>query len=269
VIGLNGALDAGLFGGKAVQLGAALRAGLPVPPGYALSWRQVQAVVAGEAQGRSLLERVFATLRGPLAVRSSAVGEDSADASFAGQHATKLGVHTLNELLDATAEVHASAFAPAALAYRERVGVAGAPRIAVVVQELIDAECAGVLFTRNPMTGLDERVIEASWGLGEAVVAGLVTPDRYRLTRDGRLLEESAGEKDLALRWAPGGVSERAVEPDLVFRPCLDAGLLASLNALAHRCEETFGTALDLEWAVVGQSVHLLQQRPITRFLSA
>jgi pyruvate,water dikinase len=269
VIALREALDAELFGGKAVQLGAAIRAELPVPRGCALSWRQVEEIVADRSQARERLAGSLGALRPPLAVRSSGVGEDAAGSSFAGQHRTKLGVFTMEELVDAVFAVHASALAPSALAYRQRLGITGSPRIAVVIQELVDAECAGVLFTKNPLTGSDERVIEASWGLGESVVAGLVTPDRYRLARDGRLLERSAGEKDLAFRVVPGGVQEHPVDPALVSLLCLDDGRLGALNALARRCERVFGDELDLEWAIEGQSVHLLQQRPITRLPSA
>ena len=94
--------------------------------------------------------------------------------------------------------------------------------MAVVVQELVPAEVAGVLFTRNPVTGAAERVIEASWGLGEAVVAGLVVPDRFRLDVRGRVLERTMGEKDVALRIGPAGTREVAVDAPDVHAPCLD-----------------------------------------------
>jgi pyruvate,water dikinase len=197
------------------------------------------------------------------------VDEDSQAASFAGQHTTRLGVYSLDELLDAVVAVQKSAFEPAALAYRQRLGIAGAPRMAVVVQRLIDAECAGVLFTRNPLDGTDERVIEAAWGLGEVVVAGLVTPDRYRVARDGRVLERSAGDKDLALRPGRAGLVEETLDPDRAAELCLDESRLARLHELALRCEAQFGPELDLEWAFEGPLLYLLQQRPITRTASA
>ena len=177
LVPLSAAADESLFGGKAVSLGAAIRAGLPVPPGIVLAWHVVERVAAADR------DHAGAILDSPhlpdsrLAARSSAIGEDSSGASFAGQHTTKLNVrrHTLP---DAVRAVRESAFTPSALAYREKKGIAAPPRIGVVVQELIEPVAAGVLFTRNPITGADERLIEAAWGLGEAVVNGSVVPDR-------------------------------------------------------------------------------------------
>jgi pyruvate, water dikinase len=126
---------------------------------------------------------------------------------------------------------------------------------------------AGVLFTRNPVTGAAERVIEASWGLGEAVVAGLVTPDRYVLGAGGQLLESRAGDKDLAIRYrASGGTHEVAVEPHLVDALCLTSADLAALHALVHRCDDAFGSdEHDIEFAFRSGTLSLLQRRPITR----
>src|ERR687894_488261 len=135
------------------------------------------------------VERAASLLRPPLAARSSAVGEDAHDASFAGQHLTCLNVPSAAEAVAAVSEIRRSAHEGAALVYRARLGVTEPPRAAVVLQELVDADCAGVLFTRNPLDAADELVVEAAWGLGEAVVAGLVTPDRFRLRRDGSVLE--------------------------------------------------------------------------------
>jgi pyruvate,water dikinase len=130
---------------------------------------------------------------------------------------------------------------------------------------LVDADCAGVLFTRNPMTGADEIVIEAAWGLGETVVAGLVTPDHFRLSADGRIVEQRIGEKDIAMRRAAdGGTHETSIAPELVEAPCLDTAALARLVALAREATALFGPAIDLEWAFAGGALHLLQARPIT-----
>ena len=121
-------------------------------------------------------------------MRSSAVGEDSEGASFAGQHATILNVRDEDQVVDAVLKVRESAHTESARAYRRTLGLDEAPRIAVVVQRMIEPDCAGVMFTRNPLDGADERVIEASWGLGESVVAGLVVPDNYALDQQGRVL---------------------------------------------------------------------------------
>jgi pyruvate,water dikinase len=122
-----------------------------------------------------------------------------------------------------------------------------------------------VLFTRNPMTGADERVIEATWGLGEAVVAGLVTPDHYRVARGGRILERRAGEKDLAIMWSEGGGTEEVeIEGARISALCLEDADIAALEALATACEAAFGGSQDLEWAFAGGHLYLLQRRAIT-----
>jgi pyruvate,water dikinase len=258
--------DESLFGGKATQLGASLRAGLPVPPGFALSVSAVAAIVAGDS---AALDQAFAQVEklGVVAVRSSAVGEDGAAASFAGQHATVLDVRDRQALHDAIGEVAASAKSASALGYRDKLGLAEEARMAIVVQQLVPSEKAGVMFTRNPMTGDDERVIEASWGLGEVVVAGLVTPDLYRLTRNGSMLGQTAGEKDIAIRsLAAGGTAEFAVEGDLVSAFCLNAQELTALNALALQCEAHHGPGPhDIEFAFAAGKLFLLQCRAITR----
>lgn len=119
------------------------------------------------------------SLPGPLAVRSSWVGEDSAAATFAGQHLARLNVRSLDELVEAVAAVWRSGCSESALAYRRKLGLEDAPRMGVVVQRQLDPDVSGVLFTGHPVTGADERVIEATWGLGEAVVHGLVTPTSF------------------------------------------------------------------------------------------
>ena len=125
----------------------------------------------------------------------------------------------------------------------------------VVVQELVPADVAGVLFTRNPVTGAAERVIEASWGLGEAVVAGLVVPDRYRLDVRGRVLERTAGEKDVAVRAGPRRYARRSRStPRTCTRPAWTTRQLAALHALAEACDAVYGTGdHDIEFAFHGR----------------
>ena len=262
---LTAAFDESLFGGKAAQLAAAVRAGLPVPAGVALPFGFVDAVAAGGCEARQQLAAIPRTLAAPLVARSSAVGEDSEQASFAGQHLTRLNLRSESELLDAVCAVWDSARSPSALAYRERLRLPREPRMAVVVQELVDADCAGVLFSRDPINGSDERVIEAAWGLGEAVVAGLVTPDRFRLRRDGAVVERIEGVKDVAVRIDPEGGTRQTEVPAATARAlCLDDAQLTALQALALRCEEVFGGSHDLEWAFAGDRLYLLQRRTLT-----
>ncbi len=264
-VALAEAGDAALFGGKAAHLAAAIAAGLPVPEGFALSWAETDRVVAGNARAREALVRAHAALGAAVAVRSSAVGEDSADASFAGVHASILNVRDEAALLAAVAAVRASGSTAGATAYRAARGSTGEPRVAVVVQRLIASDVAGILFTRHPVTGADERVIEAAWGLGEAIVGGLVTPDHVRLGRDGAVIEQRLGDKDLLVRSLPdGGTEEAPVDPARAAAPCLDAGQLRQLADLALRCEAAFGPRLDLEFAFEGDRLYLLQQRPMT-----
>jgi pyruvate,water dikinase len=264
---LRDAVDSAVFGGKAAALAVALRAGLPVPAGLALPAGLVAAVVDGDLTARQAVAAAVADLPGPLAVRSSAIGEDGACSSFAGQHLTELNVIGVEAALAAVVAVGCSAESDSAAAYRARVGAGAAAGCGVVVQTLVPADVAGVMFTRNPLTGADERGIEASWALGEAVVGGLVTPDCYRLGRDGTVLDTYVGHKDAAVVALPGGGTEtRAVDAATATAPCLDATRLAALNALAALCDEVYGTdpAHDIEWAFAGGELALLQRRPVT-----
>src|SRR5207244_4348279 len=151
--------------------------GLPVPEGFGLDVDAVDEIARIGAAATAPCEAMLVALGGRVAVRSSAIGEDSRDASFAGQHTTILNAASAEALIQAVDEVRQSAHTASALAYRARMNIAGPPRIAVVVQRLIDADCAGVLFTRNPTTAARERIIEAAWGLGESVVSGAIVPD--------------------------------------------------------------------------------------------
>jgi pyruvate, water dikinase len=266
VVSLVEAADTSLFGSKAVGLGQALRDGLAVPPGVALSGAIVEAVAAGEEEAIEMVADAVRPLGGPLAVRSSAADEDGAEASFAGQHLTLLNVPSWEQLTAALSEIWWSANSDSAITYRQRVGLFTRPSVGVVVQALLDPDSAGVMFTQNPVTGADERVIEASLGLGEAVVAGLVIPDHYRVDRSGEVLERSPGLKKIAVRTLPnGGTVEQQVAPELVERLCLDDGALGELNALADRCEHVYGRGRDIEWAIADGTLYLLQCRAVTR----
>ena len=198
------------FGGKAASLARSLRAGLPVPPGFALGTAHVDAIVRGEAPALEHLATDFTALGGPCAVRSSAVGEDSGEASFAGQHVTVLNVRQPEAVAPAVVRVWESGRTDAALAYRRKLGLPGEPRVAAVVQRMIEPDCAGVLFTKNPLTGADQRVVEGTWGLGEAVVSGLIIPDHWELDPEGSVASSRPGEKDVALRCSGSGWSRPA-----------------------------------------------------------
>jgi pyruvate,water dikinase len=193
------------------------------------------------------------------------VDEDGAAASFAGQHLTLLNIPSIEEVGSALRKIWWSANSDSAITYRQRVGLFNRPSVGVVVQALLDPEVAGVMFTRNPITGADERVIEASWGLGEVVVAGRVIPDMYRVDRCGEVLERTPGLKKVAIRSLPdGGTVEEQLPTELREQLCLDAEQLEALNVLASRCELVYGPARDIEWAIAAGELYLLQCRAVT-----
>ena len=259
------ARDTALYGSKAVGLGDAARQGLPLPPGVALSGDLVEAVASGQEKAIEQVAKAIAALRPPFAVRSSAVDEDGAAASFAGQHLTVLNVHSTADVPGAVREVWWSANSDSAITYRQRVGLFTRPSVGVVVQTLLDPAVAGVMFTENPVTNADERLIEASWGLGEAVVAGLVVPDHFRVDRAGLVLERKCGRKRIAIRPLPnGGTFEDPVAPAQVSQLCLDDAQLAALGVLALQCEKVYGPRRDIEWAFQDGTLYLLQCRAIT-----
>ncbi|MCD6032387.1 MAG: uncharacterized protein K0S78_4569 [Thermomicrobiales bacterium] len=265
VVPLKQARETSLYGSKAVGLGDAARQNLPVPPGVALSGDLVEAVAGQDEKALEKVARAIAALPPPYAVRSSAVDEDGADASFAGQHLTVLNVHSAADVPGAVRGVWWSANSDAAITYRQRVGLFTRPSVGVVVQTLLNPSVAGVMFTEHPVTGADERLIEANWGLGEAVVAGLVVPDHFRLDRAGQVLERKAGRKRIAIRSLPnGGTFEEQVSPAQVSQLCLDDAQLAALGALALNCEKVYGPRRDIEWAFQDGTLYLLQCRAVT-----
>jgi pyruvate,water dikinase len=265
VVALAEASDTSVFGSKAVGLGDAIRDGLPVPPGVALSGPVVEAVASEDEAVIALVAEAIRDLRAPLAVRSSAVDEDGKDASFAGQHLTLLNVPSADEVPSALRDIWWSANSDSAITYRQRVGLFTRPSVGVVIQTLLDPEVAGVMFTENPVTGADERVIEASWGLGEAVVAGLVIPDTYRMDRSGQVLERTPGLKRTAIRSLPtGGTVEEDVPAELAEQLSLDDAQLEQMHRLALRCEKVYGRARDIEWAFADGTLYLLQCRAVT-----
>ena len=253
------------YGGKVTSLGAAIRAGLPTPPGYGIEVAFVDAVVSGDADAVKAAQTVFSEVAPSCAVRSSAVGEDSADASFAGQHDSIMNVRSANEVVNAIVQVFKSGQTESAMAYRHKMGVADEARIAVAIQQQIPSDKAGVLFTRNPISGVQERYIEVSWGLGEAVVSGLVVPDTFRIDANGSILLREPGDKDLKLVLNEGGGTDEVdVAEELAEALCLSDDELSMLHQLAEKCEKVYGEDLDMEFAFYMNELYLLQCRSIT-----
>jgi len=208
----------------------------------------------------------------PVAVRSSAVGEDSQDATFAGQQETYLWVRGVEHVCDAVRDCWVSLYSPPAISYRLRLGDSGAePAMGVTVQLMVDAEVSGVMFTCNPVSGDPSMVaINASWGLGLAVVGGEVTPDDYLVSKVTReVVREHVHAKDV--QYVPdvggsGAVRLSVPEAQRDVR-CLDQPALERLVDVARRVERYFGSHQDIEWALARgdeRDLFVVQARPVT-----
>jgi pyruvate,water dikinase len=203
----------------------------------------------------------------PVAVRSSATAEDLPEASFAGQQETYLNVQGTAPVLEAVKRCWASLWTARAIAYRRRQSVAGQGlSLAVVVQTLAPAEAAGILFTANPVNGRREQaMISAAWGLGEAVVGGLVTPDTLIVDKaSGVALERQIADKQVMTVRANRGTQEQPVPAELRSAPVLGDEAAAELVRLSCQIETLYGMPMDIEWALAGGHFYILQARPIT-----
>jgi len=205
-----------------------------------------------------------------VAVRSSATTEDSADASFAGLQDTYLWVAQADSVMRKIRSCWASLYSPESLSYRRRLGIAESTvAMAVVVQTMVDARTAGVMFTRSPISG-DRSVItiEGAWGLGSALVSGEVTPDRWVVSKiTGEISAREISDKAIVHAQSPaGGVEELAVEESLRREPCLSDEELQSLRTIGRQVERHYGRPQDIEWAIDRhtQQILLLQSRPET-----
>ncbi|GAB4212288.1 MAG: phosphoenolpyruvate synthase [Roseiflexaceae bacterium] len=247
---------------------AAIRAhleALPIPEDLAESTVQSYRELAAHCRELGLLPP--GQDNPAVAVRSSATAEDLPDASFAGQQDTLLNIAGAEALLAAVKRCWSSLWTPRAIAYRTRNGFRHEQvALSVVVQVMVDAEVAGVLFTADPLNGTRTHlVVNGAWGLGEAIVSGLVSPDTWTIDRSGGVISSELGEKAVMVAYAPGGGTvERVVPAELRAQPCLDAAQLRELAALGVRAEQFFGAPQDIEWAVAGGRLWLLQSRPIT-----
>ena len=200
------------------------------------------------------------------AVRSSATAEDLPTASFAGQHDTYLNVVGPAAIVQHVSRCWASLFTERAVTYRLRNGFDHRKvHMAVVVQQMVFPQAAGILFTADPVTG-NRKVasVEASFGLGEALVSGLVNADVYKV-RDGEVVAKAVATKQLAIRASPaGGTEEQAIEPERQEEPALTDAQVVRLAHLGRRIEAHFGRPQDIEWCLVDDDFQIVQSRPIT-----
>lgn len=266
------AADIQLTGGKASSLAELFGIGAPIPAGFVVT---TAAYRRGRHAGR-ISKRLRADLAAAyvvlgaraVAARSSATTEDLAGASFAGQYATVLNVRDEAALAVAVEAVWASTGAESAIAYRRRLGIREADvAMAVLVQAMVEPVAAGVLFTRDPVSGAGERfVASAVLGAGEGLVAGSIPADRFVLdAATGRVVERTVVDKERRLAPDPGGgLREVPVPASRRGRPALTTTQLRSLWQLGRAIRDRRGADQDIEFAIVGGVVHLLQARPMT-----
>lgn len=261
-----------LCGGKAINLAQLISAGFPVPGGFVVTTNAYRYARRKQKGGmpadlaNMILQAYRETIVSPsVAVRSSATAEDMATASMAGQYETLLDIKGEEDLIDAVLRCWDSIESPRALAYlrEHEIGIADVA-MAVIVQDLVPADVAGVLFTANPRTAArDEMLVEASWGLGEAVVSGIVQPDILILDRATGVVKSYVASKKTV--WIqPGTREKRDVPEDKQKKPCLNSAIVHDLWQLGLRVMDHFRSAQDIEWAVHEGRVYLLQSRSVT-----
>ncbi len=289
--------DLELAGGKGANLGELVRAGFDVPPGFVITTDAYRSFVGDNGLANRLADTVpgdadalaeafgagtmdpalageitaaYAAL-GPdvaVAVRSSGTAEDLPDASFAGQQDTFLNVVGAPAVLDAVKACWASLWTERAISYRSARGLCtGSLAVAVVVQEMVPATAAGVMFTANPANGRpSETVITAAWGLGEAVVSGEVDTDTIVVDTDcGTVVSATVADKAVRTDPLPGGGTATApTVGEVRLEPVLDAADALRLAGIGSAIEAHFGRPMDIEWSVAAGDVKILQARPIT-----
>jgi pyruvate, water dikinase len=305
-------VDDGLVGGKGANLGELIAGGFPVPNGFVVTAEAfLRAMEVGGVRTRLVdvatsadvddpdtladasgelrdlvrragvdpqlaeqIEAAYARLGddATVAVRSSATGEDSADTSFAGMNATFTNVRGAAELITSMTACWASAFGERVLSYRRRQQIRSEPAVAVVVQQMVDSERSGVMFTVDPSTGDRTRlVIEGAFGLGEVVVGGLVEPDTYVVSRDDlQRVDVRLGQQAFKIVRGAEGRDERVdLGADEGAARVLDASEIADLGALGLKIEEHYGVPQDIEWAIDHDGkLWIVQSRPITTLSS-
>jgi pyruvate, water dikinase len=290
--------EVGRAGGKGASLARMAGLGLPVPPGFVIppdaivaslpdAGRELRHLLAGGVSGETaeraralvlaaepageLVEAIGSAYRElgdepPVAVRSSARAEDSESASYAGQQETYLHIRGLDEVVRRVRDCWASFFSERAIFYRGRKGALDDLGMAVVVQRMVAADVAGVLFTCEPVHRRSDRmVVEAVFGLGEAAVSGQLTPDHFVIARDGEVKKRRIAVQPFAVVSSPaGGTAERPLSAEEGGAATLDESRLRVLARLGDDLERRLGVPQDIEWALADGELYVLQARPVT-----
>ena len=283
--------DVPTAGGKGANLGEMTSAGIAVPPGAVLTTaaydsfmaqndisadninennaEDIRTAIRSAEMPSDIAEEILSFYRtlgenARIAVRSSATAEDLADASFAGQQETYLNVRGEDELIQRIKDCYASLWGDRAVSYRKTQGYDGKVSLAVVLQHMIESESAGVVFTKDPSGLTDDMVINASYGLGEAVVSGMVSPDEYRCDRRGYVKKAVIGSKEIKIVYGECGTEKVSVSDDMRSAQVLSADMIKRLADSALEVEEHYGHPMDIEWAVTGGNIYILQARNIT-----
>jgi pyruvate,water dikinase len=302
--------DVPIAGGKAANLGELTCARMPVPPGFAVTVtaydefleaaglrsrfdslrpepatggngalaREMRSLIANAEMPGPIASAIAAAYgamaSGPVAVRSSATAEDLAEASFAGQQDTFLNVEGEAAVIRAVQDCWASLFEERAVHYRANAGFAHCEaKMAVVVQRMVQANRSGVMFTLNPVTGdRSQLLIEAVYGLGEAVVSGVVTPDLYVVDKSsGAILDRQVAAQDRELvrcrNGSPGPEPNEwvPVDPERQARQKMADAEIGRLAEIGACLERHFGCPQDIEWAAQSEAFYILQARAVTR----
>lgn len=300
--------DIGKAGGKGAHLGELMALGMPVPPGFCVTAQAYDEIaapalqkIAGEFAGADLADvrearqcgemarRLIMGLNVPeklrkdvlsavarmqhpgrVAVRSSATMEDLPEFSFAGQHDTYLNV-AIGDLFTHVKKCWGSLWTDRAISYRHKNRLDHfRVSLAVVVQKMVRARVAGVLFTVNPVTNRQEITISANWGLGESLVSGKVTPDEYTVdTSSLRTMGKTIGDKAIMVELQDVGTRETEVPPAKRKEQCLSDVKIREIAELGRKIQAHYHSHQDIEWAVAGEEIFILQARPVTAINSA
>lgn len=259
----------GLVGGKALSLGLLAQAGFNVPKGFVITtdaYRALQGKGASAELEEAVLNAYDALGAERVAVRSSAIAEDSAEASWAGQFESYLNVGRA-QLVDSVEKCWRSASSETVKAYAESASASREQlAVAVVVQKMVESEVSGVAFSVNPVTKSDDEImIEAIYGLGELLVQGMTTPDNYVIDKSSlKVREKHVQIKPSMLRFENGRNAELPVPEGRRDESCLTDEQIIQLSEMIVKIEQFYGKPQDVEWALGNNRFYVVQSRPIT-----